>query len=377
MNLRPADPTPPAAPPRPHRSAVPDLLFDDVREARLAEAAALLSGARPLDGSTPLDRLTVFVTPRCNLRCAYCKAAHGAATAGRGGAHDLHSFARLLDGLGGAPLRHLHLTGGEATLAPDLPAMVRLAKARGAARVSLTSNGACGPARLLPLVEAGLDEARISIDAADPARGEALTGRRGAWARSVASVRALVEARRAGGRCHVVVNTVVGRTNREALDALVAALLALGPDDLKLITEVDGREGLGDFPSAPVVRAGLQALLSARPEGALPLLRLKLGTVFDPAAIGLEGERAEPGRRWRCLIPLTERTVDAAAYYPCSVYLREGGAPIGPLSDPPEAQRTKSAAFTDRANCLTDPICRRYCLHCTRAFNSAAARRLA
>ncbi len=364
-----------AAPPA-RRSLVPDLLFDDVREARLAQAAALLSGAAPLDATTPIDRLTVFVTPRCNLRCAYCKTAHGAAIAGSGGAHDLASVTRLLDGLGGAPLRHLHLTGGEATLARDLPAMVRLAKARGAARVSLTSNGACGPARLLPLVAAGLDEARISLDAADPALGDALAGRPGAWARSVATVRALAEARRAGGGCHVVVNTVVGRQNREALHALVAALLDLGPDDLKLITPVDGREGLGDFPSAPVVRAGLATLLTARPAGALPLLRLKLGTVFDEAAIGLEGERPAPGRRFRCLIPLTERTVDAEAYYPCSVYLREGGAPIGPLTDAPEAQRLKSAAFTREADCLADPICRRYCLHCTRGLNAAAHRRL-
>ncbi len=375
MTQRPAATLPSPSSPPSHRSAVPDLLFDDVKEARLAEAAALLSGAAPLDDSTPLDRLTVFVTPRCNLRCPYCKAA------GRGGgrraAHDLASFERLLDGLGGAPLRHLHLTGGEATLAPDLPAMVRAARARGVGRVSLTSNGTCGPARMLALVEAGLDEARVSVDAADAAQGAALTGRPGAWGASVATVRALAEARRAGGRCHVVVNTVVTRANRGSLHQLVAALLALGPDDLKLITEVDGREGLGDFPGAAVVRAGLRALLAARPPAALPLLRLKLATVFDPDAIGLAGEPSRPGRRWRCLIPLTERTVDADAYYPCSVYLREGGAPLGPLGDPPARQRARSAAFAAEADCLADPICRRYCLHCTRAFNALAHRRLA
>jgi hypothetical protein len=64
--------------------------------------------------------------------------------------------------------------------------------------------------------------------------------------------------------------------------------------------------------------------------------------------------------------------VDRDAYYPCSVYVREGGAPIGPLTDPPALQRARTARFVSEGDCLSDPICRRYCLHCTRAFNSLA-----
>jgi len=166
------------------------------------------------------------------------------------------------------------------------------------------------------------------------------------------------------------VNTVVGRANRAHLPKVVRFFLGFGVDDLKLITDVDARDGLGQFPEAGPVLSALRALLDDAPPDAYPLLRRKLRTVFAPDAIGLE--RVAPHPDWRCFIPLTERTVDAGFYYPCSVYLREGGTPLGPLTDSPDTQRQKSAEFVKQGHCLEDAICRRYCLHCTRAYNERA-----
>ena len=94
--------------------------------------------------------------------------------------------------------------------------------------------------------------------------------------------------------------------------------------------------------------------------------------MFANDAIGLEAEPAAADGTWRCYIPLTERTVDGRFYYPCSVYVREGGAPLGEINESQAEQRRKTAAFVARGDCLTDPICRRYCLHCTREFNARA-----
>lgn len=359
------------------RSPVPDLLFEETQAARLAELAPFLDRPEAIDAAAPLHRLTVFLTYRCNLGCAYCKTvprcrADLDARPARAAAFDLAAFERLLDAHAGTEIRHVHFTGGEASLVRDLPAMIRTARARGVAHTSVTTNGTLPPARYLALVDAGLSEARVSLDAADAAAGDAVAGRRGAWRAAVETVRALAAERRRRAGFYLVVNTVVRRELRAHLPATVAFLLGLGPDDVKLITEVDDRDGPGDLPAAAAARAGVAALLARAPAGAYPLLRRKLRTVFAPDAIGLAGEEAAPGRPWRCLVPLTERTVDATAYYPCSVYLREGGAPLGPLSDPPAAQRARSAAFVRGSDCLADRICRRYCLHCTRTFNARA-----
>jgi molybdenum cofactor biosynthesis enzyme MoaA len=357
-----------------HRSPVPDLLFEEERDARVDELGHLLDAPLRLDASTPLHRVTVFLTYRCNLDCPYCKTiarseAELEARPEKRRSFDAAAFEALLASHRGTPLRHLHFTGGEASLVHGLPEMVRLAKASGVERLSLTTNGTRPASHLLALVDAGLEELRVSIDADEPGLGESLTGRAGAWGRSLETLRQLGEARRAGAPFFLIVNTVVGAANRARVPQLVERFLGLGVDDLKLITDVDARGFLADFPEAAEVRRQLDALLAAAPPEAYPLLRRKVRTVFAPDAIGLPPD-VSPG--WRCFIPLTERTVDREFYYPCSVYLREGGAPLGRLTDDADTQRAKSARFTATHACASDAICQRYCLHCTRAYNDAA-----
>ncbi|MBL8920104.1 MAG: radical SAM protein [Myxococcaceae bacterium] len=356
------------------RSPVPDLLFDDERDARVAELGRLVNEPDRVNVRTPLHRLTVFLTYRCNLDCPYCKTiarseAELDARPQKRRTFTEAEFSTLLAQHSGTPLRHLHFTGGEASLVHGLDELVRLAKRAGVERLSMTTNGTLPAARLLRLVDAGLDELRLSLDAGEPALGAALTGRQNAWARAMATLQGLCAARRQGAPFFLIVNTVVGVANRARLPELVGLFLSLGIDDLKLITDVDAKGHLGDFPGVAEVKARLHAVLARYPATSFPLLRRKVETVFAPDAIGLP--QATAGSGWRCFIPLTERTVDGESYYPCSVYLREGGTPLGPTTDAPEVQRRVSARFVATHDCAADAICQRYCLHCTRAYNDA------
>jgi molybdenum cofactor biosynthesis enzyme MoaA len=366
---------------RPARSPVPDLLYEDQQEERVREIEAYLE--RPEDicaqgGALPLHRITVFLTYGCNLACPYCKTIARSenelqARPEKRVAYDLDAFAALLASHAGTPVRHLHFTGGEATMVRDLPAMIRLARARGVERLSVTSNGTLAPEVYLEIVRAGIDEIRVSLDAADPDLGRTLTLRRGAFHAAVRTLRALASARREGAPVHLIVNTVVGVQNRAALADVLAFILSFEPDDIKLITEVDARGSLADFPEASGVMRRIEAIVGALPEGSFPLLRRKIKTVFARDAIGLSG--LPRGTDFRCYIPLTERTVDGVHYYPCSVFLREGGKPLGRIDEPEATQRAKTAAFVREGDCLRDPICDRYCLHCTRGYNIRANER--
>lgn len=358
------------------RSAVPDLLFEDVCEARVGEITHLLDDPHAVSANVPLHRVTVFVTYRCNLRCAYCKTivrspSDLAAKPQRAVSFDLSAFEAMLASHDETPIRHLHFTGGEASLLRELPAMVRTAKRRGIACVSLTTNGTQPPAVYEALVQAGIDEIRVSLD---DAHGAHLRGGvvQPAWGAAIATVRALGALRRAGHPFFLILNTVVERLNRAGVPDLVRFLLSLSPDDIKLITSVDERDDLGSFAGAEAVLAELEAILAGYPADRFPLLRRKAETVFASRSIGLDIARANADGTWRCYVPLTERTVDGVHYYPCSVYLREGGAPLGSIDEPQEVQRAKTADFVARGDCLADPICARYCLHCTREFNQRA-----
>jgi len=362
-----------------YRSPVPDLLFEDVRDARVEDVRPFLENPEAAGAGTTLHRVTVFLTYRCNLDCPYCKTiARGAEELNKSPqkrvTYTFEMFEKMLLALRQHEIRHIHFTGGEATLVKDLPAMVRVAKSRGIAYASITSNGTMPFRTYAGLVDAGMDEIRISIDALAPDMGDALAGRRGAWRRTVALLRELAAHRDGvnGRRFFLVANTVVGLRNRERLADIVRFLLSIQPDDIKLITEVQMKGSLGDFPGAEAMLREIESLLEGVPKEAFPLLRRKILTVFAPESIGLEGVAAPPGEKWRCYIPMTERTVDGVNYYPCSVYLREGGDPIGATADSPQEQIRKTAAFVRKGDCLSDPICRRYCLHCTREFNISA-----
>ena len=357
---------------------VPDLLFEDVLLARV-EALADHSETLELGADFPLHRVTLFLSYACNLRCPYCKTiartpAELDARPEKRVTYTLLEFGRLLDRLG-PTVQHLHFTGGEASIVPGVVEMVTEAKRRGIPHLSMTTNGTVAPARYVELVRAGLTELRVSIDARDAALGARMTGSARAWSKSIDAVKTVAAARDAGAQVRLLVNTVVGNTNRAELAGIVKFLLSLGPDDVKLITDVDARDGLPDFPEYGAVMRELSELVASFPVSRYPLLRRKLKTVFARDSIGLEPTApSREGPSWRCYIPMTERTVDGVSYYPCSVYLREGGRPIGSLTESAGEQRDKSAQWVRENDCRTDAICQRYCLHCTRVFNDATNR---
>lgn len=359
------------------RSAVPDLLFEEVRDTRVVDIMPYLDRLENVNAETPLHRVTVFLTYRCNLDCPYCKTIARSkselqAYSQKAISYTIRSFQNLLDSLAGTPIHHLHFTGGEATMVTDLPEMLRVARKSGVNYLSITSNGTLDKQVYVNLIKNGIDEIRISIDAADPEVGETLTRRKGAWESAVSNIKFLGKYRNESTPFHLIANTVVTSTNKRRLPEIVRFLISLGVDDMKLITVVQEKDELGDFIESKAVCQEIEEILQTYPPEAFPLLRMKINTVFAAEAIGLAGVEPAKDNQWRCYIPLTERTVDGVYYYPCSVYLREGGEPLGRIDEPQQLQREKTAAFVSKSDCLSDPICHNYCLHCTRNYNIAA-----
>ena len=149
-----------------------------------------------------LSRATVFVTHRCNFACRYCNGPHINDSIPRETRKDFlsrrftrESFQHLLDDWEKHKLRQPgNFTGGEATLAPDLPWFMEQAAER-KMLVSLTTNGSSPPALYRRLVESGMTEVRISIDSHDAAEFDKIVGVNGAFRRVENTIRELVRLR--------------------------------------------------------------------------------------------------------------------------------------------------------------------------------------
>lgn len=116
-------------------------------------------------------------------------------------------------------VRHVHFTGGEPTLHPDLPALLALCR-RAGLETSLGTNGwriaeAAYAARVLP----HLDEVMVSLHGPDAATHEALTGRAGGFERALRAIERCVSPG---------VNVVVTRDNLAGVAETVRLAVSLG-----------------------------------------------------------------------------------------------------------------------------------------------------
>jgi MoaA/NifB/PqqE/SkfB family radical SAM enzyme len=102
-------------------------------------------------------------------------------------------------------------------------------------RCSLTTNGTLlSKARVQALVEAGLAELDLSLDASDPALHDEIRGCPGTWARAVHGMQWVVTHREAGRCVFIRVNAVVMRQNYQDMPRLVEVLSKLGADEIAL-----------------------------------------------------------------------------------------------------------------------------------------------
>ncbi|MDX6752163.1 pyrroloquinoline quinone biosynthesis protein PqqE [Geminicoccaceae bacterium 1502E] len=162
--------------------------------------------------------LLAELTHRCPLQCPYCsnpleleRRADELATA---------DWRRVFEEAGELGVLQLHLSGGEPMLRPDLPELVRGARAAGLYVNLITSGVSLDEARALALREAGLDHVQLSFQGARPELADRIGGFPGGHARKLAAARAVGRAGMA-----LTVNAVVHRQNLDQLEGMIELAL--------------------------------------------------------------------------------------------------------------------------------------------------------
>jgi len=132
----------------------------------------------------------IALTYGCQNRCSFCYAS----SPHRSGEHRHMTTGQIEEVmekiLHQAHVPSLSFTGGEPTLHPQLPGLIRYGAGLGL-RVNLITNGirASRWDYAKSLVEAGLASAQVSLESADPEVHDGIVGRKGAHALTVAGVR--------------------------------------------------------------------------------------------------------------------------------------------------------------------------------------------
>lgn len=174
----------------------------------------------------------IKLTCRCNLRCRFCSFGRMDPT-GELTAAELESVVEQLAGL---DCREVHFSGGEPTLLPELPALVRRAAELGI-RPTLTTNATLlTPELCEALVAAGLRGVSVSLDGPQPELHDGLRGVKGAFKATLRGIKHLQRARKhLRAKLPLRLNMVLTRHNYHAYPEILQLAAELGAVNVKPI----------------------------------------------------------------------------------------------------------------------------------------------
>ncbi len=125
-----------------------------------------------------IEYLRISITDRCNFRCVYCMPADGLPWLPKGDILRYEEIAEVVRQLAPLGLRRVRITGGEPTIRPELPALLRMLRAVPELEdLALSTNGVKLPEMAAALADAGLNRVNISADSLQPSRIAAIARR--------------------------------------------------------------------------------------------------------------------------------------------------------------------------------------------------------
>lgn len=302
--------------------------------------------AENVSATSPMWRCEMIVTDRCNFRCPYCR---GLKPEYRGDIDYEVAVKTLLlwirDGL-----KHVRFSGGEPLLYKHLYDLIVLCKAGGVERIAISTNGSAIPSAYMKLIEAGVNDISISLDACCSSDGEKMSGGVKRWDTVVDNIRILSKV------TYVTVGIVLTDDNIEHATEIIQLAHGLGVADIRVIPAAQKSDSLGNSLNAAVD----VGLLFKHP---ILAYRVK-NTVQGKAVRGL-GYNDSP----RCYLVMDDSCVVAGYHFPCVIYMRERGEPIGKVGD---GMRASRLGWSLDHQIQDDPICKANCLDVCVAYNNKA-----
>jgi pyruvate-formate lyase-activating enzyme len=290
--------------------------------------------------ASPMRRAVVVVTEKCNFRCPYCRTFDGDQMQGSTVLSLIHDYFRK------QKLFAILFTGGEPTVHPKIVDFVEEARQSGIQHIGLATNGSASPELYKELWRAGVDDFSISLDADNPRDGAAMSGGTEAnWERIIINIRMIASL------CRVTIGLVVNEYNINRIPNIINFAKNLGVHDIRVNPAAQFSSRLPD---------SIQSVTDA---GGYPILNWRISNLHKGLDVRGLDQRNAPQHCW---LVQDETAISGDYHYPCFVYMREGGMPIGRINDNMRDDRWKWMTGHDP---FYDPICRSNCPDCCVAFN--------
>lgn len=301
--------------------------------------------AQTASSSTPLQRCEILITDRCNFHCPYCR---GVSPLLKGdlSPSEVRKVIALWVREG---LQNIRFTGGEPTLYDheDLLSFVDDCAQGKVKHIAISTNGTADTSYYDSLIEHGVNDFSISLDGGCCNIGDIMSGGAvGYWNRVVENIRFIAS------RTYVTLGMVFTEDNIGECTEAVLFADSLHVGDIRVI------------PSAQYNRALVE--LSSLPDSVLrkySILQYRIENIRAGKLVRGLGKTDYH----KCPLVLDDMAVAAGWHFPCVIYMREQGNPIGRLSE--NTRRDRELWFQSH-NTFEDSICRTNCLDVCVDYNN-------
>lgn len=289
--------------------------------------------------SSRLMRGEIILTGRCNFSCPYCRHVGGPD-------RDSKSTIDLIDQLAKEGLFAIRFSGGEPTMHPRLPDFVMYSRWVGIKKIAISTNGSVNLEFYKRLLDLGVNDFSISLDACCAEDGDRMSGGiKGAWNKVVNNIRELSKL------TYVTVGVVLTEENLPSINDIITFASGLGVADIRIIPAAQNGDKLQNVK--------VDAAILAKH----PILRYRINNIQQNIPVrGLSD--SDSGK---CAIVLDDLAVMGDYHYPCIIYMRESGKPIGKIG--PNMRKEREEWYNSH-DCQKDEICKKNCLDCIVLYNN-------
>lgn len=280
-----------------------------------------------------------LITSDCNFNCPYCNRLEPRYIPDL----DLIQVRKYIKILSDMKCKYIHLTGGEPTTREDLIDIITLIKEANI-RVGISTNGSKSLEYYKELISAGIELFSISLDVHRKELNPRFT-----LVSEVVFDTVVNNIKELSKLVYTNVGIVFNDHNINNYKEIIEFVSSLGTHDIRIMTSTRYNKTL-KFELDP-------ELLNKH-----PILKFRV----DNFNAGLNIRGSWLSTTSRCHLVRDDITLFGDNFYPCAVYVREKGSPIGTFDNNNIAAREQ---WFREHNSHTDEICLQYCMDFKCRFN--------